>query len=146
MNKHTFLLFYKILFLLLIIKLFIRSILVDLAGKFTAKFSEEVGFELSVHVDFSFCLFVLRQRLFDAIFCVELWILALIDVVGNCNRDGDSFDFPSIFVNLLQVGDECLDLLIENGLSLWLKIRNNNADLKNHEISYWIYLYCFYIG
>ena len=129
-----FLQYYKIkmdLFLLLIIKLFIGSILVDLAGKFTAKFGEEVGFELSVHVDFSFRLFILRQRLFDAIFCVELWVLALIDVVSHSDWDGNSFDFPSIFVNLLQVGDECLDLLIEYGLSLWLKIRNDYADLKN---------------
>lgn len=57
--------------------------------------------EFAESVDLALRLFVLEQRLLDAVFRVELRILSLIDVVEDGERNMDLLDLGSFFVNLL---------------------------------------------
>lgn len=52
---------------------------------------QQVVLELSVNVDLSFRFLVLVQRLLDAVFGVELWISALVDVLEDSKRYVDVF-------------------------------------------------------
>lgn len=57
--------------------------------------------EFAESVDLAFRLFVLEQRLLDAVFRVELWVLSLVDVVEDGERNMNLLDLGSFFVNLL---------------------------------------------
>lgn len=57
--------------------------------------------EFAEGVDLALRLFILEQRLLDAVFRVELRILSLVDVVEDGERNMDLLDLGSFFVNLL---------------------------------------------
>lgn len=123
------------------------SVFVDLGWKLFLQLEQQIVFEFPVDVDLSFSLFVLVQSLFDAIFCVQLRVSSLIDVIENRERNMNVFHFVAIFVDLLQVGYQSLDLLIENSLSLRLEVRYNDSNLKvyknNQELNKYLSSFVF---
>lgn len=58
-----------------------RSVHAQLIWERFLQLKHHVRFEFAVRIDFSLDFFILRQRFFDAVFCVQLWIFSLINVV-----------------------------------------------------------------
>lgn len=60
-----------------------RSVHAQLIWKRFLQFEHHIRFEFAVCIDFSLDLLIFRQRFFDAVFCVQLWIFSLINVIEH---------------------------------------------------------------
>lgn len=103
------------------------AIFVDFRRKLLLQLERHEILKSPIWIDFAFCVFIFRERFLDAIFRVELRILARVDVVDEIVADVNVLvDFH--VVDLLEIANEILYLLVE--LALLLEVGDDDADLK----------------
>lgn len=79
-----------------------RSVLVQFVGELFLEFDQQIHFEFSISVNFAFYFLVLGQRLLDAVFGVQLRVLAVVDVLKHLERNVHILYLVLDFFNLLQ--------------------------------------------